>query len=64
MVIDALLQAEPYLKIADYVENPKRYVYLTENLLNNIEESTAKVRPLSSAPHFAVTPIAPCAPRN
>ena len=50
MVIDAMLSAEPYLKIADYVENPKRYVYLTDNLLNKVEESTAEVspRPLSA----------------
>ncbi|KAF8436802.1 hypothetical protein L210DRAFT_979380 [Boletus edulis BED1] len=40
MVIDALLAAEPFLKIADLVENPKRYVFLTDNLLNRIEEST------------------------
>lgn len=46
MVIDALLEAEPYLKIAALVENPKRYVYLTDNLLSRIEESTKKVRAL------------------
>ncbi|KAF8554681.1 HD-domain/PDEase-like protein [Imleria badia] len=40
MVIDALLEAEPYLKIAQHVENPKRYVFLTDNLINQIEEST------------------------
>lgn len=45
MVIDAVLEAEPYLKIADLVENPKRYVFLTDNLLNQIEESTAEVSP-------------------
>lgn len=44
MVVDALLEAEPYLKIANLVENPKHYVYLTDNLLNKIEESTEKVR--------------------
>ncbi|KAG8218176.1 hypothetical protein J3R82DRAFT_3727 [Butyriboletus roseoflavus] len=42
MVIDALLEAEPHLKIANLVENPKRYVYLTDNLLNTIEASTDK----------------------
>ncbi|KAI9460398.1 hypothetical protein HD554DRAFT_2206873 [Boletus coccyginus] len=42
MVMDAVLEAEPYLKIAELVENPKRYVYLTDTLLNRIEESTAK----------------------
>jgi len=43
MVMDAVLEAEPYLKIAEHVENPKRYVYLTDTLLNRIEESTAEV---------------------
>lgn len=43
MVIDALLAAEPYLRIANYVEKPDRYVFLTDNLLNKIEESNEKV---------------------
>ena len=44
MVVDALLAAEPYLKFAKSIEDPKRYVYLTDHLLNKIEESTEKVR--------------------
>ncbi|KIJ21241.1 hypothetical protein PAXINDRAFT_160479 [Paxillus involutus ATCC 200175] len=42
MVIDALLEAEPYLKTADHVDKPKSYVFLTDNPLNGIEESTEK----------------------
>lgn len=42
MVIDALLAAEPYLKVVCLVDKPDRYVFLTDNLLNKIEESTEK----------------------
>ncbi|KAI6027108.1 hypothetical protein EDC04DRAFT_2718583 [Pisolithus marmoratus] len=42
MVLDALLAAEPYLKIASLVDKPDKYVFLTDNLLNKIEESTEK----------------------
>ncbi|KIJ58839.1 hypothetical protein HYDPIDRAFT_101908 [Hydnomerulius pinastri MD-312] len=42
MIIDALLEAEPYMKIADLVDKPKSYLFLTDNLLNKIEESTEK----------------------
>ncbi|KAL4067181.1 hypothetical protein V8B97DRAFT_1978480 [Scleroderma yunnanense] len=42
MVMDALLAAEPYLKVANHVSKPDRYVYLTDYLLNKIEESTEK----------------------
>ncbi|KAI6027101.1 hypothetical protein EDC04DRAFT_2718523 [Pisolithus marmoratus] len=43
MVADALLAAEPYLKLASLINKPDRYVFLTDHLLNKIEESTAKV---------------------
>ncbi|KAI6119258.1 hypothetical protein EDD17DRAFT_1482744 [Pisolithus thermaeus] len=42
MVTDALLAAEPYLKLASLVDKPDRYVFLTDNLLNKIQESTEK----------------------
>ncbi|KAF9233355.1 hypothetical protein BU15DRAFT_90386 [Melanogaster broomeanus] len=32
MVIDALLEAEPYLNIAHHVAKPKRYIFLTDHL--------------------------------
>ena len=60
MVIDALLEAEPHLKIAKLVENPKRYVHLTDNLLNTIEASTDKV----SLSRMPLTHPSPCAHRN
>ena len=56
MIIDALLEAEPYLKIADHIENPKKYVYLTDNLLNKIEESTEKVSPSRLSTRLPCTP--------
>ncbi|KAG6331004.1 hypothetical protein ID866_8084 [Astraeus odoratus] len=40
MIIDALLAAEPYLKVANLVDKPDRYMFLTDNLLSKIEEST------------------------
>lgn len=42
MVMDALLAAEPHLKLANLVDKPDRYVFLTDNLLNKIQESTEK----------------------
>lgn len=43
MIIDALLAAEPYLKVANLVDKPDKYIFLTDNLLNKIEESTERV---------------------
>ena len=43
MIVDALLAAEPYLKIAEQVEQPERYVYLTDYILNQVERSTEPV---------------------
>ncbi|KIK22450.1 hypothetical protein PISMIDRAFT_102360, partial [Pisolithus microcarpus 441] len=42
MVTDALLAAEPYLKLANMVDKPDKYVFLTDNLLNKIQESSEK----------------------
>ncbi|KAK7046019.1 hypothetical protein VNI00_007014 [Paramarasmius palmivorus] len=39
MFIDALLLADPFLKISDSVFNPKRYVHLTDSIMERIEES-------------------------
>ncbi|KAG9309841.1 hypothetical protein JVU11DRAFT_1149 [Chiua virens] len=49
MVIDALLAAEPHLKIANLVVDPKRYVFLTDDLLSKIEESTEEELELARA---------------
>ena len=43
MITDVLLAAEPYLKVANLVDKLDQYVFLTDNLLNKIEESTEKV---------------------
>ena len=43
MITDALLAAEPYLKVANLVNKLDQYVFLMDNLLNKIEESTEKV---------------------
>lgn len=47
MVIDALLAAEPYEMIAEQVEKPDKYVFLTDEIMAKIESSTAPVRPFS-----------------
>ncbi|EPQ59809.1 HD-domain/PDEase-like protein [Gloeophyllum trabeum ATCC 11539] len=39
MIIDALLAAEPHMKIAEQVFDPERYVYLTDDLMPRIEMS-------------------------
>ena len=33
MIVDALLAAEPHLKIADQVYKPEKYVYLTDDIM-------------------------------
>lgn len=43
MIIDALLSAEPYLKIAQQIHDPKRYVYLTDDIKTRIEATTEPV---------------------
>ncbi|KAH7914820.1 hypothetical protein BJ138DRAFT_1098348 [Hygrophoropsis aurantiaca] len=40
MLIDALLAADPIMKIAALVDNPDKYLYLTDNILTRIEMST------------------------
>lgn len=41
MVSDALLHADPYLKISERVRSPETYCYLTDSILTQIEASTA-----------------------
>lgn len=43
MIIDALLAAEPYMKIAEQVDNPDKYVHLTDTIMSEIEKSTVPV---------------------
>ena len=43
MIIDALLTAEPYLRIAERVFDPEKFILLNDSILNTIESSTATV---------------------
>ncbi|KAF8075760.1 hypothetical protein FPV67DRAFT_1648910 [Lyophyllum atratum] len=40
MIIDALMEAEPYMKIAEQVYDPERYLHLTDHVMTGIEAST------------------------
>ncbi|KAF9558393.1 HD-domain/PDEase-like protein [Agrocybe pediades] len=41
MIIDALIAADPYLKISGRIWDPKKFLYLTDSLLETIESSEA-----------------------
>jgi len=43
MIVDALLIADPHLKISERIHDPKRYVYLTDDILNEVERSECPV---------------------
>jgi deoxynucleoside triphosphate triphosphohydrolase SAMHD1 len=47
MVVDALLAAEPVLKISERIYDPAKYLYLTDGILQEIEQSTDPVLSLS-----------------
>lgn len=47
MLIDAVLAAEPYMKIAEQIEDPKRYIYLTDDIKLRIQATTEPVCILS-----------------
>lgn len=40
MVVDALLAADPIMRISEQVDDPARYVFLTDAILEDIERST------------------------
>lgn len=44
MIVDALLLADPYLKIADRIHDPKRFVHLNDDILNEVDRSSGDVR--------------------
>jgi hypothetical protein len=44
MIVDALLLAEPHLKIAERIRDPKKFLYLTDSIMDRIQESTEPVR--------------------
>ncbi|KAF8485125.1 HD-domain/PDEase-like protein [Russula ochroleuca] len=41
MIVDAMLAAEPYLKIASYINDPKKYLGLTDDIRTEIQRSQA-----------------------
>lgn len=47
MIVDALLAAEPHLKIAEQIFDPKKFLYLTDDIVQRIESSEDIVCPIS-----------------
>ena len=43
MLIDALLSADPYMHIADQIDDPDRYLYLTDDIKTRIQMTTEPV---------------------
>ena len=43
MIVDAMLLAEPYLKIASHINDPKKYLGLTDDIRTEIQRSQAPV---------------------
>ena len=43
MVVDALIAAEPKMKIAEQIRDPERYVFLTDDVMPRIESTTDEV---------------------
>ncbi|KAF9530924.1 hypothetical protein CPB83DRAFT_787510 [Crepidotus variabilis] len=41
MIIDGLLAAEPYMKIADRIRDPKKFLFLTDSIMETIRASEA-----------------------
>jgi hypothetical protein len=66
MIIDALLAAEPYMKLAGQVDKPDEYVYLTDDIMPAIEKTKV---PVSAVFHALfcqseLTLVVPSASRN
>jgi len=40
MIIDGLIAAEPFMKITERIQDPKRFLHLTDNIKDTIEETT------------------------
>ena len=47
MVVDALIAADPILKIADKIKSAAEYLYLTDSVFEDIERSTDPVSGLN-----------------
>jgi hypothetical protein len=53
MIVDGLILADPHLKIADRIEIPKKFVHLTDDIMNRIEDTEDPVRPVQ--PYACIT---------
>ena len=62
MIIDGLLKAEPHLKIAERVLDPKKYLHLTDDIMPFIEASEDPVSLASniSSNTLANSVFSPC----
>ncbi|KIM32352.1 hypothetical protein M408DRAFT_326950 [Serendipita vermifera MAFF 305830] len=40
MVVDTLLAADPYMKLSQQIDDPSRYIFLTDSVLEEIERSS------------------------
>lgn len=47
MVVDVLLAADPYMKLSQQIDDPSRYVFLTDSVLEDIEKSSEPVSRVS-----------------
>lgn len=45
MVVDALVAADPVLKLSQKIDDPDEYLHLTDSILETIENSKDPVRP-------------------
>ena len=45
MVVDALVAADPVLKLSAKIDDPDEYLHLTDSILETIENSKDPVRP-------------------
>ena len=54
MIGDALLSAEGVLKLAERIFDPKKYLYLTDGVMHEIESSERPVRLLHQFLHYLI----------
>lgn len=45
MIVDALVYANPVLRLVDKIHNPDQYLHLNDSVLLEIERSTDEVSP-------------------
>jgi len=43
MIVDALLSADPYMKIVERIFDPKKYLHLTDDIMARIQSSEEPV---------------------